>query len=83
MSQDRGDQEELGDHESRHVDQWAVANLVAGPFAFLAAYFLGDALHPGSHNHFEWDTSLSRAGYPPVPENWTAPRLPDLPLSSG
>jgi hypothetical protein len=37
ISQDRGEEEELGYHESRHVDQWAVANLVAGPFAFPAA----------------------------------------------
>jgi hypothetical protein len=77
ISQARAEEEELGYHESRHVDQWAVANLLAGPFAFPAAYFIDDALFPSSRNHFERDAGLSRGGYPPVPDNWPAPRWPE------
>lgn len=77
ISQDRAEEEELGYHESRHVDQWAVANLLAGPFAFPAAYFVEDALFPESRNHFEQDPGLSRGGYPPPSDNWPAPRWPD------
>lgn len=74
ISQARADEEELGLHESRHVDQWAVANFLAGPLAFPAAYFVDDALFPGSRNHFERDAGLSRGGYPPPPDNWPAPK---------
>jgi hypothetical protein len=77
ISQARDDEEELGLHESRHVDQWAVANFLAGPLAFPAAYFLDDALFPGSRNHFERDAGLSRGGYPPAPDNWPAPKWPE------
>jgi hypothetical protein len=78
ISQARAEEEELGYHESRHVDQWAVANLLAGPLAFPAAYFLDEALFPASRNHFERDAGLSRGGYPPAPDNWPAPRWPDI-----
>jgi hypothetical protein len=77
ISQDRADEEELGYQESRHVDQWAVANFLAGPFAFPAAYFADDTLFPASCNHFERDAGLSRGGYRPVSDNWPAPRWPD------
>ncbi|MDR7161936.1 hypothetical protein J2X42_004672 [Arthrobacter sp. BE255] len=74
ISQARSEEEELGYHESRHVDQWAVANLLAGPIAFPAAYFANDAIFPASRNHFERDAGLSRGGYPPAPDNWPAPK---------
>lgn len=74
ISQARAEEEELGLHESRHVDQWAVANLLAGPSAFPTAYFVDDALFPASRNHFERDAGLSRGGYPPAPDNWPAPK---------
>ncbi|MDR6509110.1 hypothetical protein J2805_004840 [Arthrobacter oryzae] len=77
ISQARAEEEELGLHESRHVDQWAAANLLAGPLAFPTAYFVDDALFPASRNHFERDAGLSRGGYPPAPDNWPAPRWPD------
>lgn len=83
ISQARAEEEELGYHESRHVDQWAVANLLAGPFAFPVAYFLDEALFPASRNHFERDAGLSRGGYPPVPDNWPAPRWPDIAAIAG
>ncbi len=78
ISQSRAEEAELGLHESRHVDQWAVANLVAGPFAFPAAYFIDNSLFPGSRNHFERDAGLSRGEYPPAPDNLPAPRWPDI-----
>ena len=59
------------------MDQWAVANLLAGQFAYPVAYFIDDALFPASRNHFERDASLSRGGYAPVPDNWPAPRWPE------
>lgn len=74
ISQARAEEEELGLHESRHVDQWAVANFLAGPLAFPAAYFVDDAVFPASRNHFEQDAGLSRGGYPPAPDNWPAPK---------
>jgi hypothetical protein len=77
ISQARGEEEELGLHESRHVDQWAVANLMAGPFAFPIVYFVDGTLFPSSRNHFERDASLSRGGYPPAPDNWPSPRWPE------
>jgi hypothetical protein len=77
ISQTRVGEEELGYHESRHVDQWAVGDLVAGPFAFPLAYVVDGALFPGSRNHFERDAGLSNGGYPPPPDNWPAPRWPE------
>ena len=76
ISQARDDEAELGHHESRHVDQWAVGTLFAGPFAFPLAYLIDGAFFPGSRNHFERDAGLSRGGYPPVEDNWPAPMWP-------
>ncbi|WP_309130561.1 hypothetical protein [Brevibacterium sp.] len=77
ISGSREDEAELGLHESRHVDQWAVTNLVAGPFAFPTAYFIDNSLFPRSRNHFERDAGLSGGHYPPAPDNLPAPRWPD------
>jgi hypothetical protein len=77
MSQTRAEEEGLARHESRHVDQWAAGNLLAGPFAFPAAYIIDGALFPSSRNHFERAAGLSNGVYPPAPDNWPAPRWPD------
>ncbi|XAS74288.1 hypothetical protein VUN82_10890 [Micrococcaceae bacterium Sec5.1] len=74
ISQARAEEEELGYHESRHVDQWAVANLLAGPSAFPVACFVDDAQFPGSRNHFERDAGLSRGAIRLCP---TTGRPPD------
>ena len=77
ISGTRANEEELGIHESRHVDQWAVANLLAGPFSFPVAYFVDEALFPGERNHFERAAGLDDGSYPPVDDNWPAPRWPE------
>ena len=77
ISQTRSEEAKLAVHESRHVDQWAVCNLLAGPFAFPAAYLIDGALFPSSRNHFERAAGLSDGAYPPAPDNWPAPRWPD------
>ena len=77
ISQSRAEEEDLAKHESRHVDQWAVADVLAGPFAFPAAYVIDGALFPSSRNHFERAAGLSDGAYPPAPDNWPAPRWPD------
>lgn len=77
FSQTRLNEEEVALHEWRHVDQWAVASLLAGPFAFPAAYVIDGALFPSSRNHFERDAGLYIGGYPPAEDNWPAPRWPD------
>ncbi|PSL08115.1 hypothetical protein CLV30_10182 [Haloactinopolyspora alba] len=76
ISEDRVNEAELGFHESRHVDQWAVGTLVAGPFAFPPAYFIDGTFFPGSRNHFERHAGLLRGGYAPVDDNWPAPLWP-------
>lgn len=77
MSQSRAEEANLAKHESRHIDQWAVGNVLAGPFAFPAAYIIDGALFPSSRNHFERAAGLSDGAYPPAPDNWPAPRWPD------
>ena len=76
ISQTRVNEAELGSHESRHVDQWALGTLLAGPFAFPLAYVVDGMFFPGSRNHFERDAGLSRGGYPPVADNWPTPVWP-------
>ncbi|MGM0928783.1 MAG: hypothetical protein ACQEXN_03615 [Actinomycetota bacterium] len=77
ISQTRTEDAKLAKHESRHVDQWAAGNVLAGPFAFPAAYIIDGALFPSSRNHFERAAGLSDGAYPPAPDNWPAPRWPD------
>jgi hypothetical protein len=76
-SQSRGSEEELGRHESRHVDQWALGSIAGGPLAFPVAYALDGAFFPGSRNHFERAADLSGGGYDPAPDNLPAPRWLD------
>lgn len=77
ISQRRVTERQLALHESRHVNQWAVANFLAGPAAFPVAYAIDGVLFPGSRNHFERAAGLSDGGYPPAPGNWPAPRWPE------
>lgn len=63
-------------HESRHIDQWAVANLLGGPFAYPIAYAVDGSLFPFSRNHFERDAGLREGGYPPPADYGPAPVWP-------
>lgn len=76
ISRTETDARQLGLHESRHVNQWAAANVAGGPFAFPAAYAIDEALFPGSRNHFERAAGLEVGGYPPPPDNWPDPDWP-------
>jgi hypothetical protein len=69
ISSTRGNEAQLGRHESRHTDQWAVLTLIAGPLAFPAAYYVDGAFFPFSRNHFERAASLTDGGYSPAPDN--------------
>lgn len=53
----------LGLHESRHVDQWTVLTLAAGPLALPVLYTVDEIFFPGSRNHFERDAGLADGGY--------------------
>lgn len=64
----------LAQHESRHVDQWAVATLVGGIGLLPLAYLVDGSLYPGSENHFEQSAGLDSGGYPPVPQAPLGPR---------
>ncbi len=77
ISQTRVNEAALGLHESRHVDQWAVGTLLAGPFAFPVAYAVDGTVFPGSRNHFERDAGLTRGGYTPAPDAQPAPLWPE------
>lgn len=76
----RVDEAALVRHEGRHVDQWAVATLLAGPLTFPVAYFVDDAFFPEARNHFERAAGLSSGGYTPPPDTWPAPRWPETAL---
>ncbi|WP_155838706.1 hypothetical protein [Arthrobacter castelli] len=76
IAQRRIKERQLSVHESRHVNQWAVTNFLAGPAAFPVAYAVDGVLFPGSRNHFERAAGLSDGGYPPAPDNWPAPLWP-------
>lgn len=76
ISQRRVSEAELGLHESRHVDQWAVGTILAGPLAFPAAYAIDGTIFPGSRNHFERDADLQRGGYPASDGTGPAPQWP-------
>jgi hypothetical protein len=85
ISQARAGEEELGYHESRHVDQWAVANFLAGPLAFPVAYFLDAALFPTSRNHQGRVPARARqlAGTPVARHSGHSRTLPvDLPTTT-
>jgi hypothetical protein len=66
---------DLAEHESRHVDQWAVCSVVGGIGLLPALYTLDESLFPKSENHFEQGAGLSDGGYEPPPEPPVGPRL--------
>ncbi|MDF1602103.1 hypothetical protein PZ894_00930 [Nocardioides sp. YIM 152315] len=61
---EKGQWKALASHESRHVTQWAVLDLIGGPLAMPVLYSLDEALYPDSRNHFERAASLVDGGYP-------------------
>lgn len=77
ISRHRGEEAALVRHESRHIDQWALGSIVAGPLSFPVAYVVDGAFFPASRNHFERAAGLAGGGYPPAPDNWPAPRWPE------
>jgi hypothetical protein len=54
---------DLAEHESAHVDQWAVLTLAGGPLALPALYSLDQTFFPGSRNHFERAAGLRSGDY--------------------
>ena len=65
---------DLAQHESKHVDQWAVCSVLGG-IAFLPALYLVDeTLFPQSENHFEQGAGLFDGGYQPPPDPPVGPR---------
>jgi hypothetical protein len=65
---------DLAEHESRHVDQWAVCGMVGGIGLLPALYLVDETLYPDSENHFEQAAGLDDGGYPPPPDPPTGPR---------
>jgi hypothetical protein len=59
---------DLADHESRHVDQWAMCTFIGGIALLPALYLVDETLYPGSENHFEQAAGLFDGAYPPVPD---------------
>ena len=57
----------LAEHESRHVDQWAVCTIVGGIALLPVLYVVDETLYPGSENHFEQAAGLFDGAYPPPP----------------
>ena len=64
LSSDRLDEQRLAEHETRHLDQWAVFSVAGGPLAFQLAYWADSLLFPRSRSHFERDAGLAEGGYP-------------------
>ncbi len=64
----------LAEHESRHVDQWAVCTIVGGIGLLPVLYVIDSTLYPGSENHFEQAAGLYGGSYPPPPEPPVGPR---------
>lgn len=59
---------DLAQHESRHVDQWAVCTIVGGIALLPVLYLVDDTLYPGSENHFEQAAGLFDGAYAPPPD---------------
>jgi hypothetical protein len=59
---------DLAEHESRHVDQWAVCTIVGGLALLPVLYLVDETLYPGSENHFEQAAGLFDGAYAPVPD---------------
>ena len=73
----------LAQHESRHVDQWAVFTVIGGIGLLPLAYLVDGTLYPGSENHFEQSAGLDKGGYPPVPDPPRGPQAWAVALWSG
>lgn len=73
--------EAIARHESRHVDQWAVATVVGGPLALPTAYYVDSLIFPLSRNHFERAAGLGDGGYDLPPDFGPSPLWPPLVLS--
>jgi hypothetical protein len=65
---------DLAEHESRHVDQWAVCGIVGGIALLPVLYLVDNTLYPGSENHFEQAAGLFDGAYPPPPDPPVGPR---------
>jgi hypothetical protein len=65
---------DLAEHESRHVDQWAVCGILGGIGLLPVLYLVDDTLYPGSENHFEQAAGLYDGAYPPPPDPPVGPR---------
>lgn len=73
--------EAIARHESRHVDQWAIATVAGGPLALPTAYYLDSLLFPLSRNHFERAAGLEDGGYEIPPDFGPSPLWLPLALS--
>lgn len=73
--------EAIARHESRHVDQWAVATMIGGPTALPTAYYLDSLLFPLARNHFERAAGLEDGGYDVPPDFGPSPLWLPLALS--
>lgn len=69
---------ELAEHESAHVNQWAVLTLAGGPVALPVLYSLDEALFPGARNHFERAAGLVEGNYAPPAEFGPDPQWDQL-----
>jgi hypothetical protein len=59
---------DLAEHESRHVDQWAVCTIAGGIALLPVLYLVDETLYPGSENHFEQAAGLFDGAYAPPPD---------------
>ena len=64
----------VAEHESRHVDQWAVCTIAGGIALLPVLYLVDETLYPGSENHFEQAAGLFDGAYPPPPDPPRGPR---------
>lgn len=75
--------EAIARHESRHVDQWAVATMIGGPVALPAAYYVDSLFFPFSRNHFERAADLKDGGYDQPPNFAPSPLWWPLAITAG
>lgn len=65
--------EAIARHESRHVDQWAVATMLGGPMALPTTYYVDSLFFPLARNHFERAAGLEDGGYDVPPDFGPSP----------
>jgi hypothetical protein len=68
----------VASHESRHVTQWAILTLTAGPLTMPVLYAADDAFFPQSRNHFERAAGLADGGYPHPEDFGPRPNWPKV-----